>query len=302
MDQFDDTFEAISRIMELPDEEETSEDFEKSEDSSVSKNHSETIVPETPERLPLEVRKNTPLAKAKTPLSSTHVPFGKRVTELKGRRSVVSPKPVVILPKRVQPETIKNQPSPQTFKVPTPRPVKQTNVLSTPVSNMRTPQRRSLTGILSKVDSGLRSSPGLSLGLNSPVANYIHSTAAPSPFQRNPGIKAQSTGKMWPVPVDNSKAIPISRTSNIPRPSLVSQSTSISAKRNSVSSGGVMSVSKYNSRVGTTPTRTDFSGEQKFKQHTYSAGHVRPQNELSFDRKHSKENFKAQRHTGEDFA
>jgi hypothetical protein len=73
-------------------------------------------------------------------------------------------------------KTVQVKTQPGHFKTPTARPFKPAGscAYSTPPKFLYGPSRRkSLVDVKSKVDSGLRGSPGVSLGLASPVADYV---------------------------------------------------------------------------------------------------------------------------------
>ncbi|XP_035706271.1 uncharacterized protein LOC110846653 isoform X10 [Folsomia candida] len=133
--------------------------------------------------------------------------------------------------------------------------------------------------IQAKVDSGLRrpSSGGFSMGLDSPVANYIHSKAVPSAFQRIAGIPNKfpmSAGKTV-----NAKQV--GTITMIPRPSLPSLTGS----------------SKFNAHIAS-QTGSQTTDANKFKQHQYTGPKSTILNNFSFTEKHQKENYLAERHTG----
>lgn len=170
--------------------------------------------------------------------------------------------------------------TPVPFK--TPRHVSATvtpRTLGTPLSR----KSNAYAHIPAKVDSGLRrsvkpmkalESPAF-LGLQSPVADYIHAKPVPSPFQRVFGHqKCVTTGKE----LAKKTVVPI--FSKIPRPSLPMLSGS----------------SKFNSR--TTDTGISAPDEGKFKAQQYTGPKWNVLNNASFAQKHHKENYLGERHTG----
>lgn len=240
-DELDDTITRMEKLLAMADEQEALENALKDENTkALSEQSPVELVPATPESAKkptskiLSVTKSEARKPAEKVLSATkQMPPGvpmmsKRIMELKGKRNIMfspsppRPRPNAALPRGIfgKPGTIIKRPD---FSKPEPvstfnrfsRPnspavtapkfsVPKSPVLSAPKSHCCTP-RASPKEIKPMSRGGFRGNV-----LESPVANYIHSRASPSPFQRT-------------MAKENANSC----ASSEPRPSLMTNSTRI---------------------------------------------------------------------------